>query len=121
MLIVTFSRLKKLTLFFSSFGDDQTNSKTLTFRQFLASNPDINRKYLPVPDAFECHNEGDNEDNGSDFFVLEDGRNLGYRQDILHPDRGQGSDPGVLRNRLARPLIGQNLIILKKNNGRKTL
>lgn len=66
-------------------------AKILLFRQFLASNPDINRKYLPVPDAFVCHNEGDNEDNSSDFFVLEDVRNLGYRQDILHPDRGQGS------------------------------
>lgn len=77
--------------------NSDTNGKNLTiFRKFLASNPDINRKYLPVPDAFVCHNEGDNEDNSSDFFVLEDVRNLGYRQDILHPDRGQGSDSGVI-------------------------
>ena len=77
-----------------AFWDDVTNGEIFTIRQFLASVPDINRKYLPVPDAFVCHNDADNEDNSSDFFVLEDVKNLGFRQDILHPDRGQGSDLG---------------------------
>ena len=60
-------------------------------RAYLATKQDVNRKYLPVPDAFVCHNSDDNQDNCSDFFMIEDMRNLGYRSDVL-ADTGRGLD-----------------------------
>jgi len=60
-------------------------------RAYLATKQDVNRKYLPVPDAFVCHNSDDNQDNCSDFFMIEDMRNLGYRADVL-ADTGRGLD-----------------------------
>ena len=46
-------------------------------RKYLAAKPDVNRKYLPISEAFDCHNGGSNsdnndEDNYTDFFIIED-------------------------------------------------
>jgi len=63
-------------------------------RKYLAAKPDVNRKYLPISEAFDCHNGGSNsdnndEDNYTDFFIIEDIKGLGYRKDILS---GRGLD-----------------------------
>ena len=55
-------------------------------RRYLATKPDLVPKYLPLPEAIVCQNNDEAYDNGdqgiSSFFILEDVRSLGFKNDI---------------------------------------
>lgn len=55
-------------------------------RKYLATKPDLVPKYLPLPEAIVCQNEDDQDNDDQDissFFILEDVRSLGFKNDIL--------------------------------------
>lgn len=61
-------------------------------RKYLATKPNVNRKHLPVPEAFVCNNPPDNEEVWSDFFILEDVSCYGFIRDPFQGDFSRGLD-----------------------------
>ena len=87
----------------------------------MATKPSVNRKYLPISEAFACNNDDQNtqineeEDNCSEFFIIEDIRSQGYRKDIL-AGRGLDYEHSILAIATIAKFHGSSYCYRKENS-----